>query len=66
MLKGKGLPKVEGRGRGSQLVRVIVWVPTKISKGERQLLEKLGKIPKSEELEAGKGFIRKLRKLLGD
>jgi molecular chaperone DnaJ len=66
VLKGKGLPRVNGRGRGRQLVRVIVWVPTKVSKDERDLLEKLGKVPKTEELEAGKGFIKKLRKLLGD
>jgi molecular chaperone DnaJ len=65
-LRGKGLPRVNARGRGSQLVRVIVWVPTKVSKGERDLLEKLGTLPKAEKIEAGKGFIKKLRKLLGD
>jgi molecular chaperone DnaJ len=65
-LKGKGLPRVNGRGRGRQLVRVIVWVPTKMSKDERKALEGLGKLPRAEKHEAGKGFLKKLRKLLGD
>jgi molecular chaperone DnaJ len=65
-LKGKGLPRLRGRGKGNQLVRVIVWIPTKTTREEKELLERLSGIRESEELEAGRGFLQKLRKLLGD
>jgi molecular chaperone DnaJ len=65
-LRGKGLPRLRGRGRGNQLVRVIVWVPTKVSKEEREVLERLSKFSGSEKLEPGKSFLKRLRKLLGD
>jgi molecular chaperone DnaJ len=65
-LKGKGLPRLRGRGKGNQLVRVIVWVPTKTTKEEKELLERLSGIRGSEKLEPGRGFLQKLRKLLGD
>jgi molecular chaperone DnaJ len=65
-LKGKGLPRVRGIGRGSEYVRVTVWVPTNISKEEKDLLEKLSKFEDREQLKPGKGFLEKLRSLLGD
>ncbi len=40
-LRGKGLPDVNGYGRGDLLVKVNVWVPQDLSKDERKLLEKL-------------------------
>ncbi len=65
-LRGKGLPKVRGIGRGNEYVRVTVWVPTKISKEERDLLKSLSKFDDKEKLEPGKSFLEKLRGLLGD
>jgi len=65
-LRGKGLPRVRGIGRGSEYVRVTVWVPTRISKEERDLLEKLSEFDDKEKLEPGKSFLEKLRNLLGD
>lgn len=65
-LKGKGLPRLHGRGKGNQLVRVTVWVPTKVSKEERELLERLSAYREGEKLEPGRGFLKKLRKLLGE
>ncbi|MEM3008591.1 MAG: molecular chaperone DnaJ [Candidatus Nitrosotenuis sp.] len=40
-LKGKGLPYSSGRGRGDQYVRLVVEVPTKLSKQQKELLQKL-------------------------
>lgn len=40
-LRGKGLPDVNGYGKGDLLVRVHVWVPKKITSEERKVLEKL-------------------------
>jgi molecular chaperone DnaJ len=65
-LRGKGLPRVRGLGRGNEYVRVTVWVPTKISKEERDLLEKLSGFDDKEKLEPGRSFLEKLRGLLGD
>jgi molecular chaperone DnaJ len=65
-LKGKGLGRLDGRGRGDLLARVTVWVPTKVSKEEKGLLEKLAALERLENLEPGKGFLKKLRKTLGD
>ena len=39
-LKGKGIPFVNGRGRGDQYVKVIIEVPKKLSREQRQALEK--------------------------
>jgi molecular chaperone DnaJ len=41
-LKGKGLPHMNSRGRGDQYVRLVIDIPTKLSKQQKELLEKLG------------------------
>lgn len=43
-LKGKGLPHINGYGRGDQLVQVIVVVPGKLSSEQRRLLEEFEKL----------------------
>lgn len=40
-MKGKGIPHLNGRGQGDQLVHVDVFVPTKLSSDERSALRKL-------------------------
>ena len=40
-LKGKGLPILQGYGSGDLFVHINVWTPKKVSKEERELLEKL-------------------------
>jgi molecular chaperone DnaJ len=42
-LKSKGIPRLDGHGRGDQLVRVVAWVPEKLSKKEEELLKELEK-----------------------
>lgn len=62
-LRGKGLPDVNGYGRGDLLVRVHVWIPKKLGQEERRLLEKLMNSssfkdgPSSEE----KSFFEKMK-----
>ena len=41
-MRGKGVPHLRGRGAGDQLVRVVVWVPTRPSGEEKKLLKELG------------------------
>ncbi|MEC8458690.1 MAG: molecular chaperone DnaJ [Bacteroidota bacterium] len=38
-LKNKGLPSVEGYGRGDQLIHINVWVPKNLSNDEKKILE---------------------------
>jgi molecular chaperone DnaJ len=41
-LKGQGIPRLDGRGRGALVVVVQVQVPTSLSPRGRELLEELG------------------------
>lgn len=40
-LRGKGLPEVNGYGRGDLLVNVNVWIPKNLSRDETKTIEKL-------------------------
>lgn len=40
-LKGKGLPDINGYGKGDLLVQINIWTPTHLSSEEKKLLEKL-------------------------
>jgi molecular chaperone DnaJ len=40
-LKNRGLPSVQGYGRGDQLIHVNVWVPKSLSSEEKKTVEKL-------------------------
>lgn len=42
-LKGKGIPRLQGSGRGDQIVRVQVIVPTNLNDKQKQLLKEFGK-----------------------
>jgi molecular chaperone DnaJ len=41
-MRGEGMPRISGRGKGDQLVRVIIRTPTGLSSKERKALEELG------------------------
>lgn len=40
-LRGKGLPVLNGYGKGDQLVHVNIWTPQKLSAEEKEMIEKL-------------------------
>ena len=40
-LRGRGVPHVQGRGRGDLLISVVVDVPTELSKEQEDLLRQL-------------------------
>ena len=50
-LRGKGMPDVNGRGRGDLLVTVQVQTPKRLSKEQRTLLEQLAKALPKEKFE---------------
>ena len=40
-LRGKGLPSVNGYGRGDLYVKILVWIPRKLRGADREAIEKL-------------------------
>lgn len=40
-LRGKGMPSVNGYGKGDLYVKILVWIPRKLSKENKQLFESL-------------------------
>ena len=40
-LKGKGMPDVNGYGKGDLFVKILVWIPRKLSRSEREAVEVL-------------------------
>ncbi|MFR9619739.1 MAG: molecular chaperone DnaJ [Rikenellaceae bacterium] len=53
-LNGKGLPEVNGYGRGDILVVVDITIPDKLNSEERKLVEKLASMPSFERAESVK------------
>jgi molecular chaperone DnaJ len=64
-LRGKGVPDVDGRGQGDELVEVIVWTPTNLSSEERELFERLDEIQQNRAKQEGKGFLDRMLEALG-
>lgn len=65
-LKEKGMPVLQGYGRGDQLVHVNVWTPKKLNDRERHLLEELRNMPnmKPNPGKDEKGFFDKMRDII--
>lgn len=61
-LKGKGVPDINGYGKGDQLINIQVWTPKKLSKEERATLEGL---KESENFQPNKseakGFFQRVK-----
>ena len=45
-MRGEGMPRVHGGGRGDQLVRIVVRTPMNLSDKQKKLLSELGDTPK--------------------
>lgn len=66
-IKGKGIPSLQGGGRGDQHVRVYVEVPTQLSKEQRELLERFGALSGGKDsLPQSRSFWEKVGDLLRD
>jgi molecular chaperone DnaJ len=67
-LRGKGLPDLEGRGRGDLLVRVLVWTPERLTAEQEQLYRRLRDVedPAPDSVNAErKGFWSKVKEAFG-
>jgi molecular chaperone DnaJ len=64
-LAGLGLPSLQTRNRGDQIVQIFVEVPTKLTDRQRELLEQFAAESGTDVSPVTKGFLDKLRDLLG-
>jgi molecular chaperone DnaJ len=60
-MRNKGIPHLNGYGSGDQLVRVVVWIPTKISSEERRLFEQLSRHADLRPPKDDRGFFKKMK-----
>ena len=61
VLRGRGLPVLQGFGRGNQRVLVNVTVPRRLTEEQRLLLEEFERLAGEETYEPGEGFFDKLK-----
>ena len=61
-LKGKGIPNLNGRGRGDQFVTVFVETPRNLTAEQREALKKFGETMGENNYGERKGFFRKFKK----
>lgn len=64
-LRGKGLPVMNGYGRGDLLVSLNVWVPKDLTKDEKEVLEKLKTHPNFQPnpTKQERGFFDKMKEM---
>ncbi|MBN2857731.1 MAG: molecular chaperone DnaJ [Candidatus Delongbacteria bacterium] len=61
MLKGKGLPVLNGYGNGDMIVKINVWIPEKLSKRSKELFESLKTVDDIKPKASEKGFFEKIK-----
>jgi len=61
VLRGRGMPVLQGFGRGDQRILVNVQVPRRLTDEQRRLLEEFGSSTDEETYQADEGFFRKLK-----
>jgi molecular chaperone DnaJ len=61
VLRGRGLPVLQGFGRGSQRVLVNVVVPRRLTDEQRRLLEEFERLASEATYEPDEGFLDKLK-----
>lgn len=63
-MRGKGVPKLRGSGRGDQLVVININIPNHVTDEQRELFEKLAKSLGSEVKPQERGFLEWLKDTL--
>lgn len=64
-MRGRGLPHIQGGGKGDLIIRVHVWTPTELNAAQEAALEQLARVesppPTRGEGESGRGFWSRVR-----
>jgi len=61
-LRGKGIPNLNGRGRGDQYVTVNIETPRNLTKEQKEALRKFSESLGEQNYEEEKGFFKKFKK----
>lgn len=64
-IRGKGIPVVNGSGRGDLYITVKVLIPAKLTKEQRRLFEQLSEITPADNDPAAKGVFDKVKDFFG-
>ena len=62
-IRGKGVPELNGRGRGDLYVQLKVQTPTRLSKRQRELLEELQQTLSVENKPVSRTLLGKMREI---
>jgi molecular chaperone DnaJ len=62
-VRGKGVPYLNEKGRGDLIVKVVVQIPKKLSKAQRDLILELGKSMSVENKPTSPGLLEKMKDL---
>ena len=63
MLRGKGVPHLNERGRGDLVVEVRVETPSKLNRDQRELLRQLGETMQTENRPQSRGLFDKVKEM---
>ncbi|MFQ5864694.1 MAG: molecular chaperone DnaJ [bacterium] len=63
-MRGKGILRLHSQKRGDQLVRIVVWTPTKLSAKEKKLFEELAKSEHTKPPQNDRTFLRKVKEAI--
>ena len=64
-MRGKGVPNVEGYGRGDQHVRIVVEVPARLNAEQRKKLQEFAELCGEDTQPMMKSFVEKAKKWFG-
>ncbi|MBI5686459.1 MAG: molecular chaperone DnaJ [Verrucomicrobia bacterium] len=64
-MRGKGVPNVEGYGRGDQHIRVVVEVPARLNSEQRKKLQEFAELCGEDTQPMMKSFVEKAKKWFG-
>ena len=62
-IRGRGVPLLSGKGNGDLIVKVMVQVPRKLNRDQRELVKKLGEMLTVENKPASPGLLDKMKDL---
>jgi DnaJ-class molecular chaperone len=60
-VRGKGVPSLNEKGRGDLIVKVVVQIPKKLSKAQRDLISELAKSMSVENKPTSPGLLEKMK-----
>lgn len=63
-MRGKGLTALNSHSKGDQLIRVLIWTPTKLNAKEKSLLQELSKLSGVHPKSGDKSFFDKVKEAI--